>query len=552
MKSLRKLLYIIPLTGMMVTSCMDVENIEIDHIGGYATMNNAESEAYYANLRAYKATAWNYNRPVAFGWYSNWAPAGAYRRGYLSAMPDSMDFVSMWSGAPGRYEITPEQKADKEFVQKVKGTKLLQVSLLSYLGKGATPNSVYLEVEKQAEEEGWSAQLETAKKQARWKYWGFEGQFESENHYACLAKFAKALCDSLYANEWDGYDVDWEIGSGVFDMDGTLSQNKHLIHLVKEMNNYIGPKSDPEGKGHKMICIDGNIYGLPMYGFNEFVYYRKSIFNELGLEVPTTWEDFNSVTQKLKASGEYIPMALGGKDSWVTYPFNEFFPFLVSGGNDVWSKMAAEDEPFSPGKPFYTAYSMLNEFYKTKPFGDDPLGYGWDQEKNMFVSKKAAMLAAGQWFYMDLAKDLSKEDLEDIGVFVIPTRKTKDENFRYLVTAEVFLAIPKYSKHQEEAKEFINWLFTSDYYKEFIKYMQVLPTVDGVEISGDIFSEAVNSIPNPEPVLQKGGNDAYRQISNFISFDVKRMGQEMLQGVDFEKYMAEYNQKWKEARKNIN
>ena len=38
MKSLRKLLYIIPLTGMMVTSCMDVENIEIDHIGGDVTM----------------------------------------------------------------------------------------------------------------------------------------------------------------------------------------------------------------------------------------------------------------------------------------------------------------------------------------------------------------------------------------------------------------------------------------------------------------------------------------------------------------------------------
>ena len=28
------------------------------------------------------------------------------------------------------------------------------------------------------------------------------------------------------------------------------------------MNNYIGPKRDPEGKGHKMICIDGQIYGL--------------------------------------------------------------------------------------------------------------------------------------------------------------------------------------------------------------------------------------------------------------------------------------------------
>lgn len=260
MKALRKLVYIIPLLGMMATACTDVENIEVEHIGGLNTMGDSE---YYANLRAYKATAWNYGRPVAFGWYSNWSPAGAYRRGYLTSMPDSMDFVSMWSGAPGRYEITPEQKADKEFVQKVKGTKLLQVSLLSYMGKGATPGSVYIDVEKQAEAEGWSeSKLEEAKKQARWKYWGFEGQIGSKNHLECLAVFGKALCDSLYANDWDGYDVDWEIGSGVFDMDGTLSSNAHLIHLIKEMNKYIGPMSDPEGKGHKLICIDGKISGL--------------------------------------------------------------------------------------------------------------------------------------------------------------------------------------------------------------------------------------------------------------------------------------------------
>ena len=261
MKTLRKLLYLFSLTGLMATtSCTEVENMEVEHIGGYNTLGDSE---YFANLRAYKQTMWNYGRPVAFGWYSNWSPAGAYRRGYLTSMPDSMDIVSMWSGAPGPGTITPEQKADKEFVQKVKGTKLLEVSLLSYIGKGKTPGWVYADAEKKADEEGWNdSQLEEAKKQARWKFWGFEGQFDSENHYECLARFAKALCDSLYTGGWDGYDIDWEIGSGVFDMDGTLSSNKHLIHLVKEMNNYIGPKSDPEGKGHKLICIDGSIYGL--------------------------------------------------------------------------------------------------------------------------------------------------------------------------------------------------------------------------------------------------------------------------------------------------
>lgn len=117
-EKLKKLLYIVPLLGLMATACTDIESIEIDHIGGNNTKDDVESEAYYADLRAYKETAKNYGRPVAFGWFSNWAPTGAMRRGYLTSVPDSMDIISMWSGAPGRYEITEAQKKDKEFVQK--------------------------------------------------------------------------------------------------------------------------------------------------------------------------------------------------------------------------------------------------------------------------------------------------------------------------------------------------------------------------------------------------------------------------------------------------
>lgn len=264
MKALRKLLYIVPLVGMMATSCTDVENIEIEHIGGYNTMGNGESDAYYANLRAWKATANNYGRPVAFGWFSNWAPSGVMRKGYLSSVPDSMDIISMWSGAPGRYEITEAQKKDKEFAQKVKGIKLLEVSLLSHLGKGRTPNSVYAEVERQAKEEKWSDnKLNEARKLARWDYWGFTSHNTSDNANLnqALAKFAKALCDSLIVNEWDGFDVDWEPGNGFNDSDGTLT-NGNISFLIKEMGKYIGPKSDPEGKGHKLLCIDGQVHGF--------------------------------------------------------------------------------------------------------------------------------------------------------------------------------------------------------------------------------------------------------------------------------------------------
>ena len=252
--------------GMAMFSCTKVEKIEIEHIGGYNTMNNEESEAYYASLRAYKDQIYGYGRPVAFGWFSDSSPYGAGHVGYLTSVPASMDIISMWSGAPGRFEITPEQKADKEFVQKKKGIKLLEVSLLSHLGKGRTPESVYAPLYEQAEAEGWDdSRLEYEKRIARWAYWGItpDDLSDLDKMKEAHSRFAKALCDSLVVNEWDGFDIDWEPGSGFNDADGTLAGNTYendlIVHLVKEMGKYIGPMSDPENKGHKLLCVDGVI-----------------------------------------------------------------------------------------------------------------------------------------------------------------------------------------------------------------------------------------------------------------------------------------------------
>lgn len=282
-KQIIKILYTMFLC-VSVFGCSELtipEAKQIEHIGGFATMFNTESEQYYEELRAYKKQAQNYGRPVAFGWFSNWAPSGIMRKGYLSAVPDSMDIISMWSGAPGRYEITAAQKQDKEFVQKVKGIKLLEVSLLSHLGKGRTPSTVYEGLAEKAKEEGWSnAQLEVARKHARWDYWGFTSHDldNKEDLEKALAKFAKALCDSLVVNEWDGFDIDWEPGVGFNDADGTLN-NQTIVFLVKEMGKYIGPKSVPEGKEHKLLCIDGMLSRLPSE-LDEYVdYWIRQAYN---------------------------------------------------------------------------------------------------------------------------------------------------------------------------------------------------------------------------------------------------------------------------------
>ena len=62
-----------------------------------------------------------------------------------------------------------------------------------------------------------------------------------------LAKYAKALCDSLFVSEWDGFDIDWEPGAGFSDSDGTLN-NTTIQVLVKEMANILVRKVTQKAK----------------------------------------------------------------------------------------------------------------------------------------------------------------------------------------------------------------------------------------------------------------------------------------------------------------
>lgn len=56
---------------------------------------------------------------------------------------------------------------------------------------------------------------------------------------------------------------------------------------------------------------DGKIYGLPDWAMHTSVWYRKDIFEENNIEVPTTWDEFLEVAEKLNTgdvSGFAVPL----------------------------------------------------------------------------------------------------------------------------------------------------------------------------------------------------------------------------------------------------
>jgi len=323
-------------------------------------------------------------------------------------------------------------------------------------------------------------------------------------------------------------------------------------YMLAKYKDLMIPLNDhPSAKINKfaeMYAIDGAVVGLPTASFYEFVYYRKSIYKELGLSIPKTWGEYLANLEAVKKDGRYTPLAIGLKDAWPDYPFNEFMPFLESGDGNYYNEMAAMEDPFSPGKPFYETYSRIQDMYDMEVMGADPLGVGFDEVKVQFAAGNAAMMAAGQWFISDYMNSLNG-DVDDLGVFFLPVRDSESDPLYATVMADVFFGIPTNTKHQAAAEEFLQWYFDV-YYEQILPSLGVSSSVKGIEINDNPVLAQMAELDQPEFILVEADGAAFTAIKNRIQFDVKKMGQEMASGYydSFDAMMQKLNKQWADAR----
>lgn len=299
-------------------------------------------------------------------------------------------------------------------------------------------------------------------------------------------------------------------------------------------------------------AVDGKVVGVPDQATREYVFYWKSMFTDLGIEVPTTWDQFIDVAIKIKNDGNTIPIIIGGKDAWPDYPFNEYMPALESQDGFIWTTMAHMDAPFDDDQPFSIAYQKLQKLYDAQVMGVDPLGLGFDQAKVMFGQKQGAMMACGVWVFADI-KNAAGDDVSDLGAFLLPTRDTESDDFVTISQADIFLSIATNSQNIDAAKEFINWYYSDAWYPAYIQSAGFVPTVEGVEGKyEDLFVQALALQPNAKTVVYDGGGVDFNSIVTETKFDVKVFGQEMMiPSFDLDKKLADLNVTWAKARASL-
>lgn len=303
-------------------------------------------------------------------------------------------------------------------------------------------------------------------------------------------------------------------------------------------------------------ALDGKVLGIPQTSGYEYVYYWKDMFKEAGVEVPTTWGEFEDVAKKLqdyygKDNPNFMAIACGLKDEWPDYPYMEFMPALESGNGQNWNTMATQDAPFAEGTDINKAYHKVNELFNSGVLGKDPLGLGNDQVTNLFATKDAAIIALGDWGLQNIQN--SGEDISELGTFYLPTRDSESDPFNVIVQGDSFMGVTTHSKNQEAAIAFVEWYYSEAWYPEYLNYVSSASSMTNFPKEKDpVLAEADELCPEKVLVMYDGGGDDFSAIQNETTFDYKKLGAQMMtDGFDLDSALADLDTKWADARAKL-
>jgi raffinose/stachyose/melibiose transport system substrate-binding protein len=236
--------------------------------------------------------------------------------------------------------------------------------------------------------------------------------------------------------------------------------------------------------------LGGPIYGVPYDITNVGVFYNKDIFNQLGVKPPKTFEEFQSLIAAVKSKG-ITPFPAGGLDGW---PFDHYFMSLVHVTTPI---EKIEDINFARPAGDYTdpgfiqATTILDDWIKKGYLNDNFLATSADDQSNLFISGKTAMDIAGTWNDFTF---LQQTDFE-VGFFPIP-RVNPDLEWHSMITPNNVWILPKYTKHQELAIEYMDYMLGGEVAKALWD-------------SGDIPTFRFATVPEAKSNLQK---DVYQTL----------------------------------------
>jgi len=208
--------------------------------------------------------------------------------------------------------------------------------------------------------------------------------------------------------------------------------------------------------------FNGNLYALPDGNNIALIYYNKTMFEQAGVKVPTTFEEMVEAVKTLKAKG-MTPIAIGEKDSW-TGSFLFMNVLLRTNGGPGFLQDVLDGKKTFEDPAFIEAVDAFESLVQAGAFQEGATSFDYNAGENLFKTGKAAMYFMGSWATGGIETSTVGENGE-VGVFKFPTVGGKGNPDEFMLAPGSAFAVSKDSKHLAETLDFLNY-FMLNYPKE--------------------------------------------------------------------------------------
>ena len=163
---------------------------------------------------------------------------------------------------------------------------------------------------------------------------------------------------------------------------------------------------------------DGSLYMIPFEFQLEFFWYNTAIFEQAGVDVPESLDDFPAMCTALREAG-VTPIALDGQDQWPLERYMAYHPFRTAGPEYVQELKKGDAEFADPDGE--AAVDWLHSLGEAGCFAEGFSSTGYSDAQALFTSGKAAVYNIGTWELGNLATEkLDPAVRDDIDYFTLP------------------------------------------------------------------------------------------------------------------------------------
>ncbi|WP_432563952.1 ABC transporter substrate-binding protein [Kineococcus sp. SYSU DK003] len=236
------------------------------------------------------------------------------------------------------------------------------------------------------------------------------------------------------------------------------------------------------------VSAGDQVYGVPMgTAFGGGVLYNRKVYEQLGLQVPTTWAEFIANSEKIKAAG-IAPVVQTYGETWTSQ-------LLVLGDfHNVAAANPAFAADYTAGKAKYaTDPAAIQGFQHTQQIHDEQLVNS--DYASAKVEDGIRMLAAGEGAQYPLLStnvatilSVAPDKIGDIGFFALPGQDAATNGLTAWFPGGVYVPKSTTGEKLEAAKKFLAYLVTPESCD--IQSTESVPTgpylVDGCELPTDV------------------------------------------------------------------